>query len=920
MLAFISALPAMAPAQQVVLITPTGEPPSSDGTSGSMTADGRYVLFTTSQGLAPDDTNNVSDAYVRDMQDGTVTRVSVSPNGSQIPEGAGATEFSSDGRFVLFSTNAALVPQAPTSCARPFGSLDTRPCYEIYMHDRQTHEITLVSQSTEGVAANSDISTTTMSDDGRFVLFASYATNLAPGTPSPARELVLFLRDRTAGTTTVVTFPNVGPMAASLRDAIISRDGNSILYSYWYTANRPPLDMCPSSRACTLTAAAVMDRSTGATQILDIPRPPEIPGTVNSIKVADISADGRFVLLFRDVISDDPTRSSHAEFVFHDRQESRTVTLAGCCQLEGVNLWGRLRADGRQVVYQQIVRTANGDGHPTLRMYDDRSRQTFELAGVSTFPFQDLGVSGTTMGAVHFSGDGSRVSFRAFGLVASHGFGQGSRLYSFKVDTDGDELPDRWENQFGLDPNASNDAAADADGDGITNLQEFLNGTHPRALFTRYLAEGVSNAVFSTRLALVNPGSVPAAVMLRYHDSSGGLAAPSTTTTVPPMSRITIDPAPMPGIDVADFSTVVESDALVVVDRTTNVHGIGHGSATETAIVQPSTTWYFAEGATGGPFSLFYQLQNPGDVNAQVSVTYLMPAPQPPLTKSYTVNARSRFTIPVDQEDPVLASADVSARISSDRPIIAERALYLDALNQPFGAVLGGAGVAAPATRWFLAEGATGSFFDLYVLIGNPGTTDANVSLTYLLPDGTHFTKTHLSAAQSRLTIQVDYEDPRLKDTPVSIVVDSGGVPVVVERTMWWPEGRWYEGHLSVASSVTSKKWVLAEGEISGLHAVQTYIEIANTSPTPGVATIRWLLDGDVGSAAATTVALPPNSRTNVPVTANMLSQRYPFYGSRFGAVIESDGVELIVERSVYRDVDGVTWAAGTNALATPIP
>ena len=35
--------------------------------------------------------------------------------------------------------------------------------------------------------------------------------------------------------------------------------------------------------------------------------------------------------------------------------------------------------------------------------------------------------------------------------------------------------------------------------------------------------------------------------------------------------------------------------------------------------------------------------------------------------------------------------------------------------------------VTAPATRWFLAEGATGSFFDLYVLIANPGPTDALV-------------------------------------------------------------------------------------------------------------------------------------------------------------------------------------------------
>jgi hypothetical protein len=111
-----------------------------------------------------------------------------------------------------------------------------------------------------------------------------------------------------------------------------------------------------------------------------------------------------------------------------------------------------------------------------------------------------------------------------------------------------------------------------------------------------------------------------------------------------------------------------------------------------------------------------------------------------------------------------------------------------------------------------------------------------------------------------------------------------------------------------------------AESEIGSLRRAQTYIEIANTSPTPGVATIHWLADGDVGSTATTTVPLPPNSRTNVSVTANMLPHSSNFGGCRFGAVIESNGVDLVVERSMYWDVNGVTWAAGTNALATPIP
>jgi hypothetical protein len=48
------------------------------------------------------------------------------------------------------------------------------------------------------------------------------------------------------------------------------------------------------------------------------------------------------------------------------------------------------------------------------------------------------------------------------------------------VDTDGDGMPDRWETRFGFNPNSSSDASFDYDNDGYYNLEEFLNGTHPK--------------------------------------------------------------------------------------------------------------------------------------------------------------------------------------------------------------------------------------------------------------------------------------------------------------------------------------------------------------------------------------------------------------------------------------------------------
>ena len=60
--------------------------------------------------------------------------------------------------------------------------------------------------------------------------------------------------------------------------------------------------------------------------------------------------------------------------------------------------------------------------------------------------------------------------------------------------------------------------AADPDGDGFTNAQEFANNTHPTGYFTRYLAEGSTGAFFDDRIALFNPGA-------RHRDRRAALPA-----------------------------------------------------------------------------------------------------------------------------------------------------------------------------------------------------------------------------------------------------------------------------------------------------------------------------------------------------------------------------------------------------------
>jgi hypothetical protein len=75
----------------------------------------------------------------------------------------------------------------------------------------------------------------------------------------------------------------------------------------------------------------------------------------------------------------------------------------------------------------------------------------------------------------------------------------------------------------------------------------------------------------------------------------------------------------------------------------------------------------------------------------------------------------------------------------------------------------------------------------------------------------------------------------------------------------------------------------------------------------------------DDGTSEEQIVALPPSSRTNVDVAST-------FAGAaerRFGVLVESLGAspaQLVVERAMYSNAGGTTWAAGTNALGTRLP
>ncbi|MGH9163017.1 MAG: hypothetical protein ACRD2X_23895, partial [Vicinamibacteraceae bacterium] len=437
-----------------------------------------------------------------------------------------------------------------------------------------------------------------------------------------------------------------------------------------------------------------------------------------------------------------------------------------------------------------------------------------------------------------------------------------------------------------------------------------------------YFAEGIEANLFETRFALLNPTDEPSSVTMIFEDDRGERHA--RAMALPPHTRATVTGRQIPELAGRGFSTLVESNGDVIVDRTVSWGAGRYGAHLETGLPTPSTKWYLTEGiAWSGLFDLFYLVQNPNASPAEIAVTYLLANGQAPQVRRYTAAPHSRLTIWVNGEGDPLSHAELSAIVESTNgvPVIAERALYLSGQGQAFLSGSASAGVTAPAKRWFFGEGATGAYFDMFLSLANPNDEAATVRATYLLPMGRTARRTYTLRPRSRKTVYVDQEGADLEQTSVSTILEStNGVSFLAERSMWWPgptAANWYESHSTVGATKTSTRWAIAEGEVGGAAETQTYVLVANTSAGQRKARVTLLFED--GSRTSRTYTLPAKSRTDIPIARDFPESE----GRRFGALVESIGAEpaqLVVEHAIYWNTGGKLLSAGGAALGSPLP
>ncbi|OLE97519.1 MAG: hypothetical protein AUG75_07280, partial [Cyanobacteria bacterium 13_1_20CM_4_61_6] len=156
----------------------------------SASADGRYVAFESeANNLVLNDNNNVSDVFVRDLLTGTTALVSVNSAGSGGNGASTSPVISADGRYVAF-----------VSAASDLVGNDTNGVSDVFVRDLRTGTTALVSVSAGGATSgNGSSDSPAMTPDGRWIAFASKATNLVPGVTNNQGEI--YARDLSSGTT-----------------------------------------------------------------------------------------------------------------------------------------------------------------------------------------------------------------------------------------------------------------------------------------------------------------------------------------------------------------------------------------------------------------------------------------------------------------------------------------------------------------------------------------------------------------------------------------------------------------------------------------------------------------------------------------------------------------------------------------------
>ncbi|MHB8781033.1 MAG: CHAP domain-containing protein [Candidatus Geothermincolia bacterium] len=331
----------------------------------------------------------------------------------------------------------------------------------------------------------------------------------------------------------------------------------------------------------------------------------------------------------------------------------------------------------------------------------------------------------------------------------------------------------------------------------------------------------------------------------------------------------------------------------------------------------PATTFYFAEGTCRPGFETFLELLNPQTSEAPVTLTYIL-GDGSSRTSQLVVPALSRSTLRakscLGEGDDV--SHDFSTVVSSagSCSIVAERSMYFD-----YGGWTGGScvvGATTAATAFYFAEGTCRPGFETYLELLNPSGGRADLSVTYMLGDGSGRSSQLSLPGLGRATIRVKSTlgeaDDILHDFAIA-VRSTNAVPIVAERSMYFDYGGWTGGSCVVGATAALTSAYFAEG--STRPGFVEYLALQNPGPRAVEVRATYSFGAGQGGPIERSYKVGPGQRVTVPVWQEVgLEKDVSIQLSAAG--------NFLAERPMYfRYLGyGAEWTGGSCTMGTSAP
>ncbi len=298
-----------------------------------MSADGQFVAFFGGWTEFGSTNNNATDVFVKNMLTGAVSDEHQSATGVMGNSGSADPMISADGKWLAFWSNAPLV-DASTN--------------QIFVANTQTNEIKVASETAAGADAGAPTADPDISADGRYVVFRSWATNLA-GANADTNYWDIYVKDMQTGEIRrVSTSVTNGDANGDCLDPRISADGRYVVFAS--SAN----NLTGTETGSGYIDIYLWDRQTDTLRNLTAGG---LTNLNNSSASPDVGADGIYggVVVFQTpkglIASDTDNATDIYAYFIADGHFERVSTSATGAQSGLSSADAAISADGRFVVF-----------------------------------------------------------------------------------------------------------------------------------------------------------------------------------------------------------------------------------------------------------------------------------------------------------------------------------------------------------------------------------------------------------------------------------------------------------------------------------------------------------------------------------------------------------------------------------------